>query len=153
MEPMEEVPVERSRVHNRTPHQSISTGRMLFLTPNQQHRSTEGKMRKVMLQLGSDAGADNIHIGDFRRRGGGQVSRGMSRILEAIQRCNRRRVEQTQWFDESRKPCAHKHTHTHTHTETVALQTYLAARAATLECSATARRFVRISFDVQEDDS
>ena len=70
MEPMEEVPVERSRVHNRTPHQSISTGRMLFLKPNQQHRSTEGKMRKVMLQLGSDAGADNIHIGDFRRRGG-----------------------------------------------------------------------------------
>jgi len=82
MEPMEEVPVERSRVHNRTPHQSISTGRMLFLTPNQQHRSTEGKMRKVMLQLGSDAGADNIHIGDFRRRGGGKCPGGCPEFLK-----------------------------------------------------------------------
>ena len=149
MEPMEEVPVERSRVHNRTPHQSISTGRMLFLTPNQQHRSTEGKMRKVMLQLGSDAGADNIHIGDFRRRRrGGKCPGGCPEFLKQYSAATG-----VEWSKRNGSTSHASHVHTHTHTETVALQTYLDAPAATLECSATARRFVRISFDVQEDDS
>jgi len=35
-----------------TPHQSIFTGPMLFLTPNQQCQSTEGNIRKIGGNLG-----------------------------------------------------------------------------------------------------
>ena len=33
-----------------TPHQSIFTGRLLFLKPNQQHQSTEGKKCSICLK-------------------------------------------------------------------------------------------------------
>ena len=42
----------RSRqITTTTPHHSIFTGRMLFLTPKQQHQSTEGNLRYIWTEL------------------------------------------------------------------------------------------------------
>jgi len=44
-----------------TPHDSICTGRMLFLTPNQQCQSTEGQQRNLVLDWNPDP-RDKAHF-------------------------------------------------------------------------------------------